>query len=223
MDRKEYYRNWVQKNLESVREYKRNYNQRPETKEKNRNYYLSKQEIIKEKHRVYSKEYYKKNETLLKLKAKIYRQENKEKDYIRNRKYYLNNREKCNKKVQDWRNKNVLKVKLIRKRGRKKDKMFFIRKRIADRLRRIVKDYIKTGKIPSKNFLGIDYKAIIEGLKPFPEDISKYHIDHFLPLSSFDLTKSEEIKKAFSPSNHRWLLKEDNLKKGKKIILLSKN
>lgn len=59
-------------------------------------------------------------------------------------------------------------------------------------------------------------KEIIEQLKPFPKDLSKYHVDHIKPLCSFDLTKPEEIKRAFAPENHRWLLIEENLNKSSK-------
>ena len=74
---------------------------------------------------------------------------------------------------------------------------------------------------------GIDYKEIIEHLKPFPEDLSKYHIDHIIPLCSFrfinedDSINFEEIKKAFAPENHQWLLKEENLRKIKEDRKLS--
>jgi len=67
----------------------------------------------------------------------------------------------------------------------------------------------------SKDY-GIDYEKIIEHLKPFPKDLSKYHIDHIKPLCKFDLTKKEEVKKAFAPENHQWLLVTDNLKKSSK-------
>ena len=60
---------------------------------------------------------------------------------------------------------------------------------------------------------GISYKLIIEHLKPFPEDLSKYHVDHIKPLCSFDLTNSEEIKIAFAPENHQWLTAKENKEK----------
>ena len=41
----------------------------------------------------------------------------------------------------------------------------------------------------------------------------RLHIDHIKPLCSFDLTNLEEVKKAFAPENHRWLLAKDNLAK----------
>ena len=70
---------------------------------------------------------------------------------------------------------------------------------------------------------GIDIAAIIKHLKPFPEDLSKYHIDHIKPLCSFDMNDPEEVKKAFAAKNHRWLTKEENLKKIKKDRMMSIN
>ena len=67
--------------------------------------------------------------------------------------------------------------------------------------------------MPSKKY-GINYKAIIEHLKPFPENISEFHIDHIKPLCSFNLEDPEEIKIAFAPENHQWLTIQENLSKG---------
>lgn len=79
-----------------------------------------------------------------------------------------------------------------------------------------LKRYTKGGKTnPSKKY-GINYKKIINHLKPFPADITKYHIDHIKPLYSFNLENPEEVKKAFAPENHQWLSASDNLSKGKK-------
>ena len=45
-----------------------------------------------------------------------------------------------------------------------------------------------------------------------------WHIDHIIPLSSFNLRKKEEQKKAFNYKNLQPLWAEDNLSKGNKII-----
>lgn len=48
-----------------------------------------------------------------------------------------------------------------------------------------------------------------------------WHADHIIPVSSFDLTKIEEIKKCFHYSNYQPLWWWDNLSKGSKIITLA--
>ena len=102
---------------------------------------------------------------------------------------------------------------------RKIDKNFNIGHRLRSLVYSALKHYTKTGKVMKSRMYGIDYKAIIEYLKPFPEDLSKYHIDHIKPLCSFNFvnpngsTNLEELKKAFAPKNHQWLLAHDNLKK----------
>jgi hypothetical protein len=105
----------------------------------------------------------------------------------------------------------------------KSSKQFNIACRLRIRVYLALKHYTKTGKYKSSKEYGINYKAIIEHLKPFPKDLSKYHIDHIKPLCSFDLTKKPEIKKAFAPENHQWLLSEENFKKIKKDKKLSIN
>ncbi len=79
-----------------------------------------------------------------------------------------------------------------------------------------LRTYTKTGKIWLASKYGINYKLIIEHLKPFPENLSKYHIDHIQPLCSFNLEDTKEIKKAFAPENHQWLTIQENLCKGGK-------
>lgn len=97
-----------------------------------------------------------------------------------------------------------------------------IKERVKTRFKIMMRVYTITGKITSSKKYGIDYKAITEHLKPFPKDISKYHIDHIKPLCSFNFvnpdgtTNTEEIKKAFAPENLQWLTKEENWKKNGK-------
>ena len=90
--------------------------------------------------------------------------------------------------------------------------------RLRNQVRSALRIYSKTGKIMKSRDYGIDYKAIIEYLKPFPEDRENYHIDHIIPLCTFNLNDAEEISKAFAPGNHQWLTIEENLAKGKKYV-----
>ncbi len=80
--------------------------------------------------------------------------------------------------------------------------------------------YTETGKIMSCKKYDINIPAICNYLGPHPNTLGKkgkYHIDHIIPLSKFDLNNPEYIKVAFSPENHQWLTAEANLKKGNKI------
>lgn len=97
-----------------------------------------------------------------------------------------------------------------------------IKTNLSNRLRDSIRKYAKSKKIMNAKKYGIDYKKIINSLKPFPKDISKYHIDHVRPLVSFNFVNKDgtqnfkEIKKAFAPENHQFLLAKDNMKKGGK-------
>ena len=96
----------------------------------------------------------------------------------------------------------------------REDSQFNIRIRLGNLLSRSMKRYTITGKIYKSKKYGIDYKKIIEHLKPFPQDMSKYQIDHIRPLRSFNLNDPIELRKAFAPENHQWLLESDNKSKG---------
>ena len=113
----------------------------------------------------------------------------------------------------------------VRARIRKKEKLrrqTDLNFAITDRLRRSLHHALskdsKTGKVMSSKKYEIDYKEIIEHLKPFPENIKNFDIDHIIPLHLFDLTNPENVKKAFSPSNLQWLTREENRRKSGKLM-----
>lgn len=141
---------------------------------------------------------------------------NKERKAFFDKKYYSENRNHIKEKAMLYfqENKDQIYKRLLLK--LKTDKGFRIAYRIRSRLRKSVRIYILKGRVQARKY-GVDYRAIIEHLKPFPEDLSKYHIDHIKPLCSFDLTDPEQVKQAFAPENHQWLLAQDNLKKGANI------
>ena len=133
-------------------------------------------------------------------------------------KYYYKNRDKIREMKKKYNQKPKAKIKKnLRHRNRySQDENYNIICKLRGRLNKVLKKYTKTGKIMFASKYGINYKSIIEYLKPFPEDLSKYHIDHIKPLCSFNLENPEEIKIAFAPENHQWLLAEENMSKGGK-------
>ena len=133
------------------------------------------------------------------------------------RKYYLKNKNKEKVSQKEYYKKKLDDINNYQKKyhveRRKKDLNFNMIHRLRTRLYIVLKKYGK-GKIFPSNKYGIDYKKIINHLKPFPKEISKYHIDHIIPLCTFNLTDPKQIQKAFAPENHQWLLAEENLSKG---------
>jgi len=88
---------------------------------------------------------------------------------------------------------------LDRRERLKIDAKYAITCRLRCRLNHAITDYTMDGKIKKSRDYEIDYEAIIEHLKPFPKDRKKYHIDHIMPLISFNLNNPDEVKIAFAP------------------------
>jgi hypothetical protein len=101
---------------------------------------------------------------------------------------------------------------------REVDKKYAIMDRLRRSLNHAFSKYSKTGKIMSSKKYGINWEKVIDGLKPFPENIKNFEIDHIQPLHSFNLENKEEIKKAFDSSNLQWLTINENRRKSGKII-----
>ena len=140
-------------------------------------------------------------------------------DYIKQ--YRLKNKDKIVKsgKLYRLKNKEKLNSRLIKynKFRRRTNGLVAIRERLRTRLRHALNHYSKTGKIRKSKKYGIDYEAIINHLKPFPEDLNKFQIDHIKPISSFDFNDLNQVKEAFAPKNHQWLTSEENQKKSNKL------
>lgn len=217
--RKEYQKRWREKNKERIKEHHKEYYQRPEVKKRIKEY--ESRPEVKKRRKEYNqrpevKEIQKKWRDNPKVKKR--RKEHLKKYYkipkvkeqikLRRKSYTKQNKKHIGKYTKKWHNINY-----------KEDKEFNIKKRLRSNFYQALKIYSKIGKIMTSKKYGIDYKAIVEHLKPFPKDISKYHIDHIKPLCSFNFinedgtTNLEEVKKAFTPKNHQWLLIEENLAK----------
>jgi len=158
---------------------------------------LSKLLYIKNREKIISrqKRYAKMNRDKIILSRKLFRKNNLKKVRIQNMEYYKKMRSNP-----DW----------------------VVKSRLRGLLNSTFKNYINGMKTMHSVDYGVNFIDIIEHLKPFPEDISKYHIDHIRPLCSFTFVKEdgsvdlEEIKKAFAHGNHQWLTIENNLRKGGK-------
>jgi hypothetical protein len=159
------------------------------------------------KHRETKKKYREINKEALKVKEKIYRDNNKEKI----NKYYYDNR------------KTLVKKALDRIQTRRKNDIMF---RIKLSLRARVYSFLKKNEITKKNrtfeLVGCNPNELKEFLeKKFVDGMSwenygKWHIDHITPLSS--AKTEEEIYKLCHYTNLQPLWATDNLRKSNKIL-----
>jgi len=188
-----------------------------ERKEPDRIYYLrNKNKIIEN-----SKQNYLKNRENIIERIKKYSIKNKDKITKYKKQYVKNNRIKLAKVAKEYSQSHKKERSKYENMRRRTNSKFALTSRLRGRLWQAFKLYSTTGKTKPADEYGIDYTAIIEHLKPFPLERWRYHIDHIIPLWSFDFDDPEQIKEAFAPSNHQWLLIEDNLSKGGKIIVQS--
>ena len=140
------------------------------------------------------------------------------------RQYREINREKINRQSRARKANNKDIDSINRKERRKTDINYLLITRLRSRIACAIRDKTKkTGS--SVRDLGCsigDFKLHLESL--FQEEMSwenygrtGWHIDHIIPLSSFDLTNREELLKACNYTNLQPLWAKDNLHKGCKI------
>jgi len=153
--------------------------------------------------------YYINNKHIKNTYNKLYYKNNKEKFYIYGKEYRKINKDKVNISRSKW-----------FKERYPRDIQFKLRYLLRSRfLLTIKKDYRKDS---SLDLLGCSvsyFKKYLESL--FKDNMSwdnhgKWHIDHIVPLSCFDLTDSEQISKAFHYTNLQPLWGADNIRKGGK-------
>lgn len=144
-------------------------------------------------------------------------------DYKLCNKKYVNNIENilklidCNKN--NFRKKNCNRV----KNRLKNDIQFKLKHLCRSRIRNILKTKGIKNLKRTEEIIGCTVKFLKEYLESkFKlgmswDNIGMWHIDHIIPLSTFDLTNEEELKKACNFSNLQPLWAEENLKKGNKI------
>lgn len=136
-------------------------------------------------------------------------QQNKEIILKRNNQYYLENKDKVNKKRQE--------------RVRHKehtDPLFLLQRRLRGRIYRAVKNGYKGGSAIKDLGCSIEQfkqyieSQFVEGMSWDNYGLFGWHLDHVKPLSLFDLSDPEQFKQACHYSNMQPLWAANNLKKG---------
>jgi hypothetical protein len=169
-----------------------------------------------------------------KLRQARYREKHKEEIASKRKahwqKYYLKNRDKQIARVAKYRKENPDKVRLKVRNWYKNGGM---RKgtnaRLALDIRRRINTALKKNYKASSTelLLGITISELKlylesqfkEGMTWENHTYTGWHIDHIIPVSSFDLSKEEEQKKAFHYTNLQPLFAKENMKKSNRIII----
>ena len=111
--------------------------------------------------------------------------------------------------------------------SRKQEDMFFkIKSNLSSRLSDLIKNRIIGQR--TVELLGCDKDTFLQHLESqFTEGMTwenyglkGWHVDHIMPISSYDLTNEDEVKKACHYTNLQPLWWQDNLEKGDKVRIL---
>lgn len=178
-------------------------------RENNPNYFQKWRKENPEKVRHYTKTSLLKNKEKIQLRIQKWRKENKE--YIRE--YNLRWRENNRSRVRERFNK-------YRKEKYQKDINYRLAYSVRTRLRIALKTNKKSQK--SLKYIGCSLEKLKKHLESqFQpemtwENYGEWHIDHIVPLSSFDLSQEDNIRKACHYTNLQPLWSKDNFKKGNK-------
>ena len=146
---------------------------------------------------------------------------------LKQKQYYLENREKERKRQKEWKQKNSEKwlsyKKLYNNKRRKEDPEYKISINLRVRLWNALKGNYKSGS--AVRDLGCSISELKQHLENQFQDgmtwdnynMHGWHIDHILPLSVFDLTDHEQLKKVCHYTNLQPLWAKDNLSKSDSI------
>ena len=174
--------------------------------------------------------YYEKREEHLKTKSEYY---HANKDIILKRdQIYRSNpdvKKRRSEYAKIWGKNNVDKVNENHRKAyhnsRKHDEKFVIRQRLHQRLRGSFLHHGQNKSKPADEY-NINYSQICNKLEL---DANKYgytllemtqlgyHVDHIIPINSYDYTSNKDIKNSFSLENHRWLPAKENISKGSRL------
>lgn len=153
-----------------------------------------------------NKEYKKAHQEEIREKRKVYLQETSEYIKERYRRYCDDNRDKINQIAREYRNTNP-QVK--------------IKQALSNRLREVIKK-----QEPTSSYLGAPMSLILDWFSFNFDDTmtlqnhgSYWHIDHAMPIKSFNLDDTSEYDVCFSWMNLMPLDKLKNIKKSNNIIL----
>jgi hypothetical protein len=179
-----------------------------------------------EQSKIYKQAYYSAPENLQRKKEsdRIWRTENKERKARTDKQYAEDNKEKVSEYQKQYRQEHKEEIGIYHKDRYNNDTNYKLARLLRSRLTKAINRNQKGGS--AVNDLGCpvdELRLHLESLfKPGMNwenwSLDGWHIDHIIPLASFDLTDREQFLKACHYTNLQPLWAEDNLSKSDKII-----
>ena len=158
--------------------------------------------------------------------SKKYKEQNKEKIANNKKQWQMLNKDKVTLYTKQWYqdNKDSVIKRVVRYRSNrlKTDIKFKLQKNIRHRLGKLLKQQTSSIAVTFLNCSLEKLKTHLEskfqpGMTWDNYGTKGWHIDHIVPLSNFDLTKEDELKKACHYMNLQPLWWQDNLSKSNKV------
>lgn len=155
-----------------------------------------------------------------KILGKIYYENNKEKIIQNAKKYLLKNKEKIKQYRKEYKNKNKEQINKKQRENYKDNFNVRLSRNLRNRIWFVLKGINKSKK--TFGLLGCNIEELKNHLeKQFTKGMNwgnygyyGWHVDHIIPCSSFNLTKTEEQLKCFNHTNLQPLWAKDNFEKG---------
>jgi len=178
--------------------------------------------------KIYNALYYEDNSTTIKLSQKTYYKENIESVSKYNIEYKKINKDKLAEQQKEYRKNSKIERNEWERDKKKNDANYRISSLLRTRITKICKN--KAGSAVRDLGCSIEFfKDYIEQLFHFDLKTGEimtwenwgqfgWHMDHIVPLSSFDLTNREQFLKACHYTNLQPLWWWENLSKGKKVV-----
>ena len=218
---KEYQKQYRLKNSKHIKIYKKQYYLLNKEKIKNKhkiNYLNNKENILKR-----NKAWYLKNIDTCKKYSKLWYANNKEHKKLYDIQYRLKTEEKRKKLQKLYRINNSEKIKAYLRNRYKLDKTYKLKEVYRHRILKVIKGVNKSK--PTLKLLGCSVEELWNYLESkFKPGMKKenhgkvWHIDHIMPIASFDLTNPKQQAKCFHYTNLQPLWAHENLSKGAKIL-----
>lgn len=180
----------------------------------------------KEANNARSRAYYHKNKERLKRRMAEWRKANKEQIQQNNARYRQTSKDKIAKSKDRWRKTNPDKVRAIQTRyaGKKlkTDPVFCLKNRMRVRMCQALRSAGASKQCKTLSLIGCSSDQLKKHIESrFLPGMTwanrrRWHVDHIVPIASFDISTEDGQKAAFHYTNLQPLWAEDNLKKSDK-------